>query len=87
MSLLEFTVKEFHAQIDSAADSLEQAFVQLGMAGQLLHTVEGFYSIHLGHHMVQKDQVIVVFLNQLQAFPAPSLKKTATATLRAPAWA
>ena len=28
----------------------------------LLHTVEGFYSIHLGHHMVQKDQVIVVFL-------------------------
>jgi len=35
--LLEYTVKEFYAQIDSAADKLECFFEQIGEAGQKLH--------------------------------------------------
>ena len=32
--LLEYTVKEFYAQIDSAADRLEQAYARIAEAGQ-----------------------------------------------------
>ena len=50
MSLLEFTVKEFHAQIDSAADSLEQAFVQLAEPDSQDRTDPLFGEAHAGSH-------------------------------------
>ena len=50
MSLLEFTVKEFHAQIDSAADSLEQTFVQLAEPDSQDRTDPLFAEAHAGSH-------------------------------------